>query len=154
MFVIGSNVTLGWKYSNATLRPPNKVSICGKFPSGSNMSKNPASLCDWDIAVNISGKLLNYTWDTVRQGAPGVAFSEYKGYLMYLFDSDYGVNNPVPGPGRITPALFWFNLYNSRYSLTNQGVPSGYTPSAAHAVSVRLWAVAAIVALGALGVWV
>ncbi|KAJ2025936.1 hypothetical protein IWW57_003206 [Coemansia sp. S610] len=152
MFVIGTNVTLGWKYSNATLRPPKKISICGKFPKDSKKSKDPAALCDWDIAVNISGALRKYTWDTVTKGAPGIAFSEDKGYLLYLYDSDFGVSNYVPGAGRITPSQFWFNMYNSRYGSTNQGVQKGYDPSAAHSLSVQIWIVATAVILGALGV--
>ncbi|KAJ2744182.1 hypothetical protein GGI20_003183 [Coemansia sp. BCRC 34301] len=151
MFVIGTNVTLGWKYSNVTLRPPKKISICGKFPKDSKKSKDPAALCDWDIAVNISGALTKYTWDTITKGAPGVAFSEDKGYLMYLYDSDFGVNNYVPGAGRIPPSQFWFNMYNSRYGSTNQGVQKGYDPSAAHSLSAQLWIVAAAAILGILG---
>ncbi|KAJ2910385.1 hypothetical protein GGI21_000925 [Coemansia aciculifera] len=152
MFVIGSNVTLGWKYSNDTLRPPKKVSICGKFPKDLQYSNNPAALCDWFVAVNISGALTNYTWNTVTMGAPGVAFAEDTGYLMYLYDSDFGPSNYVPGAGRIPPSQFWFNMYNSRYTLTNNGVPKGYNPSAAHSLSVQIWVVATVVALGILAV--
>ncbi|KAJ2076981.1 hypothetical protein GGI09_008305 [Coemansia sp. S100] len=154
MFVIGTNVTLGWKYSNYTLRPPKKISICGKFPKDSKKSKDPAALCDWDIAVNISGTLSKYTWDTLVKSAPGVAFSEDKGYLLYLYDSDFGVSNYVPGAGRIPPSQFWFNMYNSRYKNTNEGIQKGYDPSAAHSLSVQLWIVATAVILGVLGIGV
>ncbi|KAJ1751979.1 hypothetical protein LPJ79_001606 [Coemansia sp. RSA 1821] len=140
MFEIGQNITLGWEYSNDTKRPPKKLSICGKFPKDSNKSQNQRALCDWDIAVNISGSLRKYVWNTVTHGAPGVAFVADSGYLMYFYDSDYGVNNAVPGAGRIVPSVFWFNMYNSRYDLTNQGVPDGYNPSRATAVHVgNLW---------------
>ncbi|KAJ2872329.1 hypothetical protein GGH93_004100 [Coemansia aciculifera] len=154
MFVIGTNVTIGWKYSNYTLRPPKKISICGKFPKDSKKSKDPAALCDWDIAVNISGTLNKYTWDTLTKSAPGVVFSEDKGYLLYLYDSDFGVRNYLPGAGRITPSQFWFNMYNSRYGSTNDGIQKGYDPSAAHSLSVQLWIVATAVILGVLGIGV
>ncbi|KAJ2778074.1 hypothetical protein H4R18_004820 [Coemansia javaensis] len=148
MFEIGEKVTLGWKYTNDTARPPAKLSICGKFPRGSNKSPNPASLCDWDIAVNISGSLNKYIWDTRTVGAPGVAFVASSGYLMYFYDGDYGVNNPRPGAGRIVPSLFWFNMYNSRYDQTNQGVPAGYDPSpAAPAAALRVWSAMALTVL-------
>ncbi|KAJ2316447.1 hypothetical protein IWW51_005625, partial [Coemansia sp. RSA 2702] len=144
MFEIGEKITLGWKYSNDTKRPPSKLSICGKFPKDSGKSTNAAALCDWDIAVNISGSLRKYVWDTVTQGMPGAAFVADSGYLMYFYDSDYGVNNAIPGAGRIVPSQFWFNMYNSRYDLTNQGVPVGYNPSsAATALSVGVWTVVA-----------
>ncbi|KAJ2824851.1 hypothetical protein IWW50_003132 [Coemansia erecta] len=145
MFEIGQKITLGWKYSNDTQRPPSKLSICGKFPRGSNKSPNAASLCDWDIAVNISGSLRKYVWDTVTQGMPGAAFVADSGYLMYFYDSDYGVSDATPGAGRITPSQFWFNMYNSRYDQTNQGVPVGYDPSAASTAAVGLWPVFAAV---------
>ncbi|KAJ2156872.1 hypothetical protein GGF46_004895 [Coemansia sp. RSA 552] len=131
MFEIGEKVTLGWKYSNDTKRPPTKLTICGKFPRGKGPDPNSRSYCDWDIAVNISGSLKKYVWDTKTTGAPGIAFSVSTGYLMYFYDAEYGVENPVPGAGRMTPFLFRFNMYNSRYDLTNQGIPSGYDPAAA-----------------------
>ncbi|KAJ2453734.1 hypothetical protein EV183_002033 [Coemansia sp. RSA 2336] len=139
MFEIGQNITLGWTYTNDTKRPPKKLSICGKFPKDSNKSQDQRSLCDWDIAVNISGSLRKYVWNTVTHGAPGAAFVADSGYLMYFYDSDYGVNNAVPGAGRIVPSVFWFNMYNSRYDLTNQGVPDGYNPSSAASRASSLW---------------
>ncbi|KAJ2852444.1 hypothetical protein IWW36_000331 [Coemansia brasiliensis] len=149
MFEIGQNITLGWEYSNDTKRPPKKLSICGKFPKGSNKSQDQRALCDWDIAVNISGSLRKYVWNTVTHGAPGAAFVADSGYLMYFYDSDYGVNNAVPGAGRIVPSVFWFNMYNSRYDLTNQGVPDGYNPSSAAMVRVgNLWWITTVAMLG------
>ncbi|KAJ2139623.1 hypothetical protein IW136_002833 [Coemansia sp. RSA 678] len=145
MFEIGEKITLGWKYGNSTQRPPEKLSICGKFPRGSNKSPNAAALCDWDIAVNISGSLRKYEWDTVTQGMPGAAFVADSGYLMRFYDSEYGVNNAIPGAGRIVPSVFWFNMYNSRYDLTNQGVPVGYNPSSASSLAVGACSVFAIV---------
>ncbi|KAJ2229410.1 hypothetical protein H4R99_005717 [Coemansia sp. RSA 1722] len=129
MFVIGEKITLGWEYSKATERPPKKISICGKYPKDSGKSADRAATCDWDIAVNISGSLRKYTWDTLTGGAPGVAFSQDTGYFMYLYDSDYGVTNNMPGAGRIVPYTFSFGMYNSRYGQTNNGVPVGYNPS-------------------------
>ncbi|KAI9505604.1 hypothetical protein BX070DRAFT_232765 [Coemansia spiralis] len=137
MFVIGEQIVLGWEYSNDTRRPPNKLSICGRFPTGTQVTSDSRSVCQWNIAVNISGTLRKYTWDTLTEGAPGVAFSEGSGYQMYFYDSEYGVNNAVPGAGRIVPSVFWFNMYRSRYGLTNEGVPVGYDPSTAAAVAIH-----------------
>ncbi|KAJ1852496.1 hypothetical protein GGH12_003529 [Coemansia sp. RSA 1822] len=145
MFEIGEKITLGWKYGNDTKRPPEKLSICGKFPRGSNKSPNAAALCDWDIAVNISGSLRKYEWDTVTQGMPGAAFVADSGYLLRFYDSEYGVNNAMPGAGRIVPSVFWFNMYNSRYDLTNQGVPVGYDPSSASSLAIGVCSVFATV---------
>ncbi|KAJ2077609.1 hypothetical protein H4R24_005030 [Coemansia sp. RSA 988] len=152
MFEIGEKITFGWKYSNDTKRPPNKVSICGRFPRSSGLSTNPTSLCDWDIAVNISGSSKKYIWNTVTKGAPGIAFVANSGYLMYIYDSDYGVDNARPGAGRIVPSQFWFNMYNSRYNQTNQGIPLGYEPSPASTIAVRVWTISGIMVLGILGV--
>ncbi|KAJ1735062.1 hypothetical protein LPJ61_000752 [Coemansia biformis] len=152
MFEIGQNITLGWKYTNDTQRPPSKLSICGKFPSKSGLSSDVRSLCDWDIAVNISGSLSKYVWDTTTHGAPGIAFVASTGYLLYFYDGDYGINNPRPGAGRIVPSQFWFAMYNSRYDQTNQGVPVGYNPSPASAVTVRVGTMAAIAMLGIVGI--
>ncbi|KAJ1725300.1 hypothetical protein LPJ53_000527 [Coemansia erecta] len=151
MFVIGEDVVIGWKYNKDTLRPPSKVSICGKFPKGSGKSINQAATCDWDIAVNISGTLRNYTWDTVTVGAPGIAFSEATSYNMYIYDSDSGPTNYTPGAGRVIPLQFVFNMYNSRYGLTNNGVPVGYNPvSSATNAAVHLWTVVGAIFLGAI----
>ncbi|KAJ2803135.1 hypothetical protein H4R20_003013 [Coemansia guatemalensis] len=152
MFEIGEEITLGWKYSNDTKRPPKKISICGRFPKSSGLSSSSTSLCDWDIAVNISGSSKKYVWNTVTKGAPGIAFVASSGYLMYIYDSDYGVSNARPGAGRIVPSQFWFNMYNSRYNQTNQGIPLGYDPSPAPTVAVRAWALAGITVLGIFGV--
>ncbi|KAJ2782589.1 hypothetical protein GGI15_002871 [Coemansia interrupta] len=153
MFVIGEDVVIGWKYNKDTLRPPSKVSICGKFPKGSGKSINQAATCDWDIAVNISGTLRKYTWDTITVGAPGIAFSEDTGYSMYIYDSDSGPTNYTPGAGRVIPLQFVFNMYNSRYGLTNNGVPVGYNPvSSATNAAVHLWTVVGAIFLGAIGV--
>ncbi|KAJ2396583.1 hypothetical protein GGI05_001045 [Coemansia sp. RSA 2603] len=153
MFVIGEDVVIGWKFNSDTLRPPSKVSICGKFPKGSGKSINQAAICDWDIAVNISGTLRNYTWDTVTVGAPGIAFSEDTGYSMYIYDSDSGPKNYTPGAGKVIPLQFIFNMYNSRYGLTNNGVPLGYNPvSSATNAAVHLWTVVGAIFLGAIGV--
>ncbi|KAJ1796838.1 hypothetical protein LPJ75_007169, partial [Coemansia sp. RSA 2598] len=81
MFEIGEKIILGWDYSKSTLRPPKKISICGKFPRDSGKSKDRAAICDWDIAVNISASLKKFTWDTLTGGAPGVAFSQDTGYF-------------------------------------------------------------------------
>ncbi|KAJ2763671.1 hypothetical protein IWQ57_005489, partial [Coemansia nantahalensis] len=151
MFEIGDKITLGWKYTNDTMRPPSKLSICGRFPLNSGPGRNPRKLCDWDIAVNISGGSTKYVWDTVTQGAKGAAFVAQAGYLMYFYDADYGVDNPRPGAGRIVPSQFWFAMYNSRYDQTNQGVPVGYNPSAAHAVTVRIGSAAVLALLAIAG---
>ncbi|KAJ1662210.1 hypothetical protein IW140_006111 [Coemansia sp. RSA 1813] len=147
MFAIGDQVVLGWNYSSDTLRPPEKLSICGSFPTGSSASTDSTQPCNWYIAQDIPGNSRNYTWDTVTQGAPGVAFSEGSGYRLYFFDSAYGVSNSSPGAGRITPTPFWFNMYRSRYGLTNDGVPAGYNPSAATAVAIHAWTVVVGIAL-------
>ncbi|KAJ2514409.1 hypothetical protein GGI11_004097 [Coemansia sp. RSA 2049] len=147
MFGIGEQIVIGWNYSSDTQRPPKKLSICGRFPTGSSASTSSTDLCNWYIAKGIPGTLRNYTWDTVTQGAPGVAFFEDSGYQLYFFDSDYGVNNPTPGAGRIVPSQFWFNMYRSRYGLTNEGVPVGYKPSAAAHMVLHAWTVAAGIAL-------
>ncbi|KAJ2852090.1 hypothetical protein GGI22_005214, partial [Coemansia erecta] len=147
MFAIGEQIVLGWNYSSDTTKPPKNLSICGRFPTGSSASTDPSKLCNWYIAQNISGSLRNYTWDTVTEGAPGVAFFEDTGYMLYFFDSDYGVSNASPGAGRITPSQFWFNMYLSRYGQTNKGVPAGYNPSAATAVVIHAWTVAVGIAL-------
>ncbi|KAJ2557539.1 hypothetical protein EV175_001286 [Coemansia sp. RSA 1933] len=147
MFAIGEQIVLGWNYSSDTTHPPEKLSICGRFPTDSSASTDASELCNWYIAQNISGSLRNYTWDTVTEGAPGVAFFEDTGYMMYFFDSDYGVSNSSPGAGRITPSLFRFAMYRSRYGETNDGVPAGYNPSAATAVAIHAWTVAVGLAL-------
>ncbi|KAJ1647574.1 hypothetical protein LPJ64_001032 [Coemansia asiatica] len=153
MFVIGEKITLGWEYSKSTLRPPKKVSICGKFPKDSGKSVDRTAICDWDIAVNISGSLKKYTWDTLTGGARGVAFSEDTGYFMYLYDSDYGITNNLPGAGRITPYSFSFGMYNSRYGQTNNGVPVGYSPSSnAHGTEIHALAIACAVLLSIVGI--
>ncbi|KAJ1889808.1 hypothetical protein LPJ66_007833 [Kickxella alabastrina] len=154
MFVIGEKITLGWTYTNETLRPPAKVSICGKFPSDSGKSTSRAAICDWTIAVNISGEGKKFIWDTVTDGAKGIAFSEDTGYKLYIYDSERDVSDNSPGAGRVIPLMFWFNMYNSRYNMTNQGVPVGYDPSAAPNIAVHLWTVLGAVVLGVLGMLV
>ncbi|KAJ2829254.1 hypothetical protein FBU31_002735 [Coemansia sp. 'formosensis'] len=144
MFEIGSNVVLGWSYSNDTLRPPAKVSICGRFPSDFVAFQGRTGVCDWIVASNLTGGAQNYTWDTVTQGAPGYAFYADTGYMMYIYDGDFGVNNPNPGAGRITPFAFTFAMYNSQYDNTNQGVPVGYNPSTASVNQISLWTVMSI----------
>ncbi|KAJ2089389.1 hypothetical protein GGI16_006227, partial [Coemansia sp. S142-1] len=124
MFEIGSNVVLGWSYSNDTLRPPAKVSICGRYPSDFAAFQARTGLCDWVVASNLSGGTQNYTWDTVTQGAPGYSFYADTGYMMYIYDGDFGIGNLNPGAGRITPFAFTFSMYNSQYGNTNQGVPT------------------------------
>ncbi|KAJ2611313.1 hypothetical protein H4S08_003219 [Coemansia sp. RSA 1365] len=152
MFEIGEQITLGWKYTNDTKRPPKKVSICGRFPKSSGLSSSRTSLCDWNIAVNISGSSKKYVWDTVTEGAPGIAFIARSGYILYIYDSDYGVNEARPGAGRIVPSQFWFNMYNSRYNQTNQNIPLGYNPSSTAMTVVPAWALVGITVLGMFGV--
>ncbi|KAJ2872328.1 hypothetical protein GGH93_004099 [Coemansia aciculifera] len=139
MFEIGSNVVLGWSYSNDTLRPPAKVSICGRYPSDFAAFQARTGVCDWVVASNLTGSTQNYTWDTVTQGAPGYSFYADTGYMMYIYDGDFGIGNPNPGAGRITPFVFTFSMYNSQYGNTNQGVPVGYNPSIAPANQISLW---------------
>ncbi|KAJ1885215.1 hypothetical protein LPJ71_009461, partial [Coemansia sp. S17] len=139
MFEIGSNVVLGWSYSNDTLRPPAKVSICGRYPSDFAAFQARTGPCDWVVASNLSGGTRNYTWDTVTQGAPGYSLYADTGYMMYIYDGDFGIGNPNPGAGRITPFAFTFSMYNSQYGNTNQGVPVGYNPSIASVNRISLW---------------
>ncbi|KAJ2735919.1 hypothetical protein IW152_001217 [Coemansia sp. BCRC 34962] len=135
MFEIGSNVVLGWSYSNDTLRPPAKVSICGRYPPDYAAFKDRTGICDWVVASNLTGGTRSYTWDTVTQGAPGYSFFADAGYMMYIYDGDFGVGNANPGAGRITPFAFTFSMYNSQYGNTNQGVPVGYNPNIASSVN-------------------
>ncbi|KAJ2720047.1 hypothetical protein GGI07_004849 [Coemansia sp. Benny D115] len=151
MFVIGEEVTLAWKFEKEVVRPPKKVSICGKFPRDSNKSKDRTAYCDWDIAVNLTGGTKKFIWDTLTVGAPGVVFSEDTGYIMIFYDSDYGPGNQQPGAGRAIPYTLTFNMYRSKYGSTNQGVPVGYDPSAAPSVSVHLWTIVGAVALSVMG---
>ncbi|KAJ2002324.1 hypothetical protein GGI04_003384 [Coemansia thaxteri] len=148
MFEIGSSVVLGWSYSNATLRPPEKVSICGRYPPDNTAFQERSSVCDWEVVSNLTGGALTYTWNTLTQGAPGYTFYADSGYMMYIFDGDYGASNPNPGAGRITPFVFSFAMYNSQYGNTNQGVPVGYNPSAAPTTKLSRWAVLAAGLLG------
>ncbi|KAJ1664986.1 hypothetical protein GGF38_003033 [Coemansia sp. RSA 25] len=147
MFEIGSNVVLGWSYSNDTLRPPAKVSICGRYPPDFAAFQARTGVCDWDVASNLTGSAQSYTWNTLTQGAPGYTFYADKGYMMYIYDGDFGVSNSNPGAGRIAPFAFSFSMYNSQYNNTNQGVPAGYNPSAASVTQLSLWAVMGAVLL-------
>ncbi|KAJ2052128.1 hypothetical protein GGI08_005095, partial [Coemansia sp. S2] len=147
MFEIGSNVVLGWSYSNDTLRPPAKVSICGRYPSDFAAFQARTGLCDWVVASNLSGGTRNYTWNTVTQGAPGYSLYADTGYMMYIYDGDFGIGNPNPGAGRITPFAFTFSMYNSQYGNTNQGVPVGYNPSIASVNRISLWTLVGVVLL-------
>ncbi|KAI8319320.1 hypothetical protein GQ54DRAFT_265549 [Martensiomyces pterosporus] len=152
MFAINGDVVIGWKYSNETLRPPKRINICGRFPPGHNRSPSNTVACDWTIATNISGSARNYTWNTVTEGAPGYVFTENTGYMMYIYDADYGMTDYLPGAGRAVPFSFKFAMFTSRYGQTNQGVPAGYNPSAAPAVRAQMWAVLGTVALSVLSV--
>ncbi|KAJ2020556.1 hypothetical protein GGI06_002357 [Coemansia sp. S85] len=147
MFEIGSSVVLGWSYSNDTLRPPAKVSICGRYPPDHAAFKGRAGICDWVVASNLTGGTRNYTWDTVTQGAPGYSFSADTGYTMYIYDGDFGVSSASPGAGRITPFAFTFSMYNSQYGNTNQGVPVGYNPSAASVNQISPWSLVVVLLL-------
>ncbi|KAJ1822922.1 hypothetical protein LPJ60_001839 [Coemansia sp. RSA 2675] len=147
MFEIGSSVVLGWSYSNDTLRPPAKVSICGRYPPDYAAFKGRTGICDWVVASNLTGGTRNYTWDTVTQGAPGYSFSADTGYTMYIYDGDFGISNASPGAGRITPFAFTFSMYNSQYDNTNQGVPVGYNPSAASVNQISLWSLVVVLLL-------
>ncbi|KAJ2744183.1 hypothetical protein GGI20_003184 [Coemansia sp. BCRC 34301] len=141
MFEIGSDVVLGWTYSNDTLRPPTKVSICGRYPPDFAAFQARTGICDWEVASNLTGNARNYTWNTKTQGAPGYTFYADTGYMMYIYDGDFGVGVPNPGAGRIAPFAFSFAMYNSQYNNTNQGVPVGYNPNSASVAQISLWAV-------------
>ncbi|KAJ1941867.1 hypothetical protein EC988_006647 [Linderina pennispora] len=151
MFPIGGDVEIGWKISNTTWRPPKKITICGRLPPGYNRDTNPFS-CDWKIATNISGSTVNVTWNTMTQGPPGLEFWESQGYYLYIFDSDLGRPANLKA-GQAREAALKFSMYNSRYQLSNEGVPKGYNPSAAPpSVKVHMWGVVGVVALALLGV--
>ncbi|KAJ1949146.1 hypothetical protein FBU59_001273 [Linderina macrospora] len=152
MFPIGTEVEIGWKVLNSTWRPPKKISVCGRLPSGVKPAKNNIISCDWMIATNISGSRVNVTWNTVTQSPPGMQLRESSGYSLYIYDSDLGFGSYRVKPGQAIQASITFSMYNSRYDRTNEGVPKGYNPSAAPpAVRAHIWGVLGVAALALLG---